>query len=88
MAAVGADKELQGPAKMATASLTEVFDVCEELLGTSGAYVIWLASRDGDYDQYADDNPKVVLQPLFGCACFLRFPCFFLVFHVFTFLSN
>ena len=49
VAAVGADKELQGPAKMATASLTEVFDVCEELLGTSGAYVIWLASRDGDY---------------------------------------
>jgi len=62
VAAVGTDKELQGPAKMATASLTEVFDVCEELLGTSGAYVIWLAPRDGDYGSSVPE--RILAAPL------------------------
>lgn len=54
--------ELQGHAKVATASLTEVFDVCEELLSTSGAYVIWFAPRDGDYG--SDLAERIVAAPL------------------------
>ncbi|MES1171311.1 MAG: ATP-dependent DNA helicase, partial [Actinomycetota bacterium] len=59
---IDAGKELQGHAKVATASLTEVFDVCEELLGTSGAYVIWFAPRDGDYG--SDMPERIVAAPL------------------------
>lgn len=54
--------ETAGPAKVATASLTEVFDVCEELLGTSGAYVVWLAPRDGDYGSALPE--RIVAAPL------------------------
>jgi ATP-dependent DNA helicase DinG len=59
---LGGDKDMQGPAKLATASLTEVFDVCEELLGTSGRYVIWFAPRDGDYGSNVAE--RIVAAPL------------------------
>ncbi|MGC4175797.1 ATP-dependent DNA helicase [Demequina sp.] len=59
---IGADKDMQGPQKLATASLTEVFDVCEELLGTSGRYVIWFAPRDGDYGSNVAE--RIVAAPL------------------------
>ena len=55
-------KELQGHAKVATASVTEVFEVCEELLGTSGRYVIWFAPRDGDYGSTVAE--RIVAAPL------------------------
>ena len=49
-------------AKLATAALTEVFDVCEELLGEHGRYVIWLAPPDGDYESRA--AVRIVAAPL------------------------
>ncbi|MDN4479543.1 ATP-dependent DNA helicase [Demequina muriae] len=49
-------------AKMATAALTEVFDVCEELLGEHGRYVVWLAPPDGDYD--SRQAVRIVAAPL------------------------
>lgn len=57
-----AGAELQGHAKVATASCTEVFDVCEELLGTSGRHVIWFAPRDGDYGSNVPE--RIVAAPL------------------------
>lgn len=49
-------------AKVATAALTEVFDVCEELQGEHGKYVIWLAPADGDYE--APRPSRIVAAPL------------------------
>jgi ATP-dependent DNA helicase DinG len=49
-------------AKVATAALTEVFDVCEELLGEHGRYVVWLAQRDGDYESTRVE--RIVAAPL------------------------
>ncbi len=49
-------------AKIATAALTEVFDVCEELLGEHGRYVVWLAPPDGDYD--SRQAVRIVAAPL------------------------
>ncbi|MFN3865315.1 MAG: ATP-dependent DNA helicase [Demequina sp.] len=49
-------------AKMATAALTEIFDVCEELLGEHGRYVVWLAPPDGDYD--SRQAVRIVAAPL------------------------
>lgn len=49
-------------AKMATAALTEVFDVCEELLGEHGRYVVWLAPPDGDYE--SRQAVRIVAAPL------------------------
>ena len=49
-------------AKVATAALTEVFDVCEELLGEHGRYVVWLAQRDGDYESTRAE--RIVAAPL------------------------
>lgn len=49
-------------AKVATAALTEVFDVCEELLGEQGRYVIWLAPPDGDYE--SRQAVRIVAAPL------------------------
>jgi ATP-dependent DNA helicase DinG len=57
-----AGAELQGHAKVATASVTEVFDVCEELLETSGSHVIWFAPRDGDYGSNVAE--RIVAAPL------------------------
>jgi len=48
--------------KVATAALTEVVDVCEELQGEHGRYVIWLAPRDGDYD--SPHAERIVAAPL------------------------
>jgi len=49
-------------AKVASAALTEVFDVCEELQGEHGKYVIWLAPADGDYE--APHPSRIVAAPL------------------------
>ncbi|WP_430867041.1 ATP-dependent DNA helicase [Demequina aurantiaca] len=49
-------------AKIASAALTEVFDVCEELQGEHGKYVIWLAPADGDYE--APRPSRIVAAPL------------------------
>lgn len=49
-------------AKVASAGLTEVFDVCEELQGEQGKYVVWLAPADGDYD--APRPSRIVAAPL------------------------
>ncbi len=43
-------KDASAGAQVAIAALTEVFEICEELLGEHGKYVIWLAPPDGDYD--------------------------------------
>ncbi|WP_084075821.1 ATP-dependent DNA helicase [Demequina sp. NBRC 110052] len=49
-------------AKVATAQLTEIVDVCEELQGEHGRYVIWLAPPDGDYD--ATRPSRILAAPL------------------------
>ena len=49
-------------AKVATAALTEIFDVCEELLGEQGRYVVWLAPPDGEYD--SREAARIVAAPL------------------------
>ena len=50
IAAVGkVSKEAGASAQVASAMLTELFDVCEELLGEHGRFVVWLAAADGDY---------------------------------------
>ncbi len=49
-------------AKMATAQLTEIIDVCEELQGDQGRYVIWLAPPDGEYDEQRPS--RIVAAPL------------------------
>ncbi|WP_062072786.1 ATP-dependent DNA helicase [Demequina sediminicola] len=49
-------------AKLATAALQEVHDVCEELQGEHGRYVIWLAPPDGDYDSRLAE--RIVAAPL------------------------
>ncbi|MFV0633219.1 ATP-dependent DNA helicase [Demequina sp.] len=49
-------------AKVATAALTEVFDVCQELLGEHGRYVVWLAPPDGDYESRL--AARIVAAPL------------------------
>ncbi len=48
--------------KVATAAMTEVFDVCEELLGEHGRYVIWLSPPDGDYE--SRQAVRIVAAPL------------------------
>ena len=48
--------------KVAHAAMTEVFDVCEELLGEHGRYVIWLAPPDGDYE--SRQAVRIVAAPL------------------------
>ncbi|WP_061964968.1 ATP-dependent DNA helicase [Demequina aurantiaca] len=48
--------------KIAMAALQEVFDVCEELQGEHGKYVIWLAPADGDYE--APRPSRIVAAPL------------------------
>jgi len=62
VAGIEAAKEMQGHAKVATASLTEVFDVCEELLGMSGSYVVWFAPRDGEYG--SNQAERILAAPL------------------------
>lgn len=49
-------------AKVASAALTEIFDVCEQLQGEQGRYVIWLAPADGDYE--APRPSRIVAAPL------------------------
>ncbi len=49
-------------AKVASAALTEIFDVCEELLGEHGRYVVWLAPPDGDYE--SREAVRIVAAPL------------------------
>lgn len=49
-------------AKIASAALQELFDVCEELQGEHGKYVIWLAPADGDYE--APRPSRIVAAPL------------------------
>lgn len=39
-----------GGVKMATATLSDVIDVCDELQAEAGNYVVWLAPPDGDYE--------------------------------------
>ncbi|WP_061960388.1 ATP-dependent DNA helicase [Demequina flava] len=48
--------------KVATAALQEIHDVCEELQGEHGRYVIWLAPPDGDYD--SRQAVRIVAAPL------------------------
>ncbi|WNM23369.1 ATP-dependent DNA helicase [Demequina capsici] len=49
-------------AKVASAALTEIIDVCEELQGEHGRYVIWLAPPDGEYDERRP--ARIVAAPL------------------------
>ncbi|WP_234998642.1 ATP-dependent DNA helicase [Demequina sp. NBRC 110057] len=49
-------------AKLASAALQEIHDVCEELQGEHGRYVIWLAPPDGDYDSQVAE--RIVAAPL------------------------
>ncbi|WP_062076451.1 ATP-dependent DNA helicase [Demequina globuliformis] len=49
-------------AKMASAALQEIHDVCEELQGEHGRYVIWLAPPDGEYD--SRQAVRIVAAPL------------------------
>jgi len=56
-----ADKD-GAAAKVATASLGEVFDVCEELQGEHGRRVVWLAPPDGEPD--GPRAGRVVTAPL------------------------
>ncbi|WP_255376309.1 ATP-dependent DNA helicase [Demequina sp. NBRC 110054] len=49
-------------AKMASAALTEIVDVCAELQGEEGRYVIWLAPPDGEYDE--ERPSRIVAAPL------------------------
>ncbi|WP_304441534.1 ATP-dependent DNA helicase [Demequina sp. NBRC 110055] len=49
-------------AKMASAALQEIHDVCEELAGEHGRYVIWLAPPDGDYE--SERAERIVAAPL------------------------
>ncbi len=55
-------KEASSTAQVAVSVLTEVFEICEELLGEHGRYVIWLAPPDGEYDSQA--ATRVVAAPL------------------------
>jgi ATP-dependent DNA helicase DinG len=48
--------------KVASAALSEVVDVCGELQGEHGRYVVWLAPRDGDYDSHLAE--RIVAAPL------------------------
>lgn len=58
----GGAREAGAGAKMASAALTEVVDVCEELQADPGHYVVWLASADGDYD--ATTPERILAAPL------------------------
>lgn len=58
----GGAKEAGAGAKMASAALTEVVDVCDELQAESGNYVVWLAAADGDYDAVTPE--RVLTAPL------------------------
>lgn len=44
-------KESGAGVRMAAAALSELVDVCDELLSERGHYVIWLAPADGDYEE-------------------------------------
>lgn len=60
---LGRKTEQTGAAgKVAVAALGEVHDVCEELQGEAGRYVIWLAPRDGDYESTRAE--RIVAAPL------------------------
>ncbi len=58
----GGAREAGAGAKMASAALSEVVDVCEELQADPGHYVVWLASADGDYD--ATTPERILAAPL------------------------
>ena len=58
----GGAKEAGAGAKIATAALTEVVDVCEELQADPGHYVVWLAPADGDYDATVPE--RILAAPL------------------------
>lgn len=55
-------KEAGSSAQVAAARLTEVFEICEELLGEHGKYVIWLAPPDGEYSSTL--ATRIVAAPL------------------------
>ncbi|WP_296664491.1 ATP-dependent DNA helicase [Demequina sp.] len=55
-------EEAGAAGKVASAALSEVVDVCEELQGEHGRYVVWLAARDGDYDSRVAE--RIVAAPL------------------------
>ncbi len=61
ISAVAKIGESNATAKLASAALSDVFDVCEELLSDSG-YVVWLAPADGDYEARIPD--RVLAAPL------------------------
>lgn len=58
----GGAKEAGTGAKLATAVLTEIVDVCEELQGEGGRYVLWLSGPDGDYE--AVTPSRILAAPL------------------------
>jgi len=61
--AVGKAADKDGAAaKMASAALAEVNDVCEELQGEHGRHVVWLAPPEGEYD--SPTPARVVTAPL------------------------
>lgn len=49
-------------AKVASAALGEIGDVCDTLQGEHGRYVVWLAPPDGDYE--APHPARIVAAPL------------------------
>lgn len=55
-------KESGAQVQVAAAVLGEVFDVCEELLGEHGRFVVWLAPADGDYGSTV--ATRIVAAPL------------------------
>lgn len=58
----GGAKEAGTGAKLALAALTEIVDVCEELQGDGGHFVLWLSPPDGDYD--AVTPSRILAAPL------------------------
>ncbi len=63
LSAVAKVSEEQGSsAKVASAALTEVFNVCEALLAEPGKTVVWFAPADGDYDSAVAS--RILVAPL------------------------
>lgn len=58
----GGAREAGSGVKLATAALSELTDVCDEFQAESGAYVLWLAPPDGEYD--AASPARILAAPL------------------------
>jgi ATP-dependent DNA helicase DinG len=55
-------KDASSTVQVAVAMLTEIFEICEELLGEHGRYVVWLAPPDGEYG--SEVATRIVAAPL------------------------